>query len=263
MLLFSSVLEGFSRMLDFSQNISHHLFQPQVTSNSYNTWCVGCLHLMGLCLLSRWQAETFHEDLNESLGVWTFLQIYICVSVAIAMCTICHSLQVSSKQKQSFWWIHLHIDAFQVISLQENCHEQTISLLRNEKSETHGWYFSRCCRKVSISLLPCLLYSKWRRMVLYLFWSGAFLSPTGQKSCLYYWLLIKAQRLLCLASWFQKGMLRKSSRAFAPGIYSLLLVPIHRLSTYYSMMARHLVNRKTKHGIEKNPPCQGSSLVWL
>ncbi|XP_041321489.1 uncharacterized protein LOC121352519 isoform X2 [Pyrgilauda ruficollis] len=59
-------------------NVWQRVSQPQVTSNSYNTWCVGCLHLMGLCLLSCWQAETFHEDLNESLGDWIFLKIYIC-----------------------------------------------------------------------------------------------------------------------------------------------------------------------------------------
>lgn len=161
-------------MLDFSQTISHHLFQPQVTSNSYNTQSIGFLHLMGLCLLSLWQAETFHEGLNESLEDWTFLQIYICVSVTIAMCIICHSLQVSSKQQQSFWWIHLHICAFQVISLHENCHEQSISVFRNEKSETHGWHFSRCFRKVNISLLSRLLHSNWGRTALHLFWSGAF-----------------------------------------------------------------------------------------
>lgn len=73
-------------MLDFSQTVSRHLFQPQVTSNSRNIWCVGCLHLTGLCLLSHWRAETFHTGSNESLGAWTFVQTYISVSVAIVMC---------------------------------------------------------------------------------------------------------------------------------------------------------------------------------
>lgn len=95
-------------MLDFSQTISRHLFQPQVTSNSHNIWCIGRLHLTGLRLLSHWRAETFHEGLNGSLEAWTFVQTYIGVSVAIAMCvcvlsiTDCMSPQSSSSHSGEF-----------------------------------------------------------------------------------------------------------------------------------------------------------------
>lgn len=124
-LLFPLALEGSSQMLDFSQAISHHLFQPQVTSNSYNAWCIGRLCPMGLYLLSHWQAETFHEDLNESLGDSANIYLCKCCYSNVCLCIICHSLQVSPKRQQSFWWwIHLHINAFQVISLHENCHEK-------------------------------------------------------------------------------------------------------------------------------------------
>ena len=101
-------MEGFSQMLDFSQTISRHLFQPRVTSNSCNIWCVGRLHLTGLCLLSHWRAETFHEGSNESLGAWTFVQTCISVSVAIATCvcvlsiTDCMSPQSSSSHSGEF-----------------------------------------------------------------------------------------------------------------------------------------------------------------
>jgi len=91
--------------------ISHNfqsLFQPQVTSNSHNIWCVGCLHLTGLLLLSHLQAETFHEGLNESLGSWTVVQACTDVSVAIATCvwvlsiTDCMSPQSGSSHSGEF-----------------------------------------------------------------------------------------------------------------------------------------------------------------
>lgn len=79
----------------------------------------------GICLLSPWQAETFHEDLNGSLEDSANIYLCKCCYSNVCLCIICHSLQVSPKQQQSFWWwIHLHISAFQVISLHENCHEK-------------------------------------------------------------------------------------------------------------------------------------------
>lgn len=88
--------------------ISYHLFQPQVTSNSCNIWCIGRLHLMGLRLLSHWWAETFHEGSNESLGAQTFVQTSISVSVAIVTCicvlsiTDCMSPQSGSNHSGEF-----------------------------------------------------------------------------------------------------------------------------------------------------------------
>lgn len=168
-------------MLYFSQTISHHLFQPQVTSNSRNIWCVDSLHLMGFCLLSYWRAETFHEGSNESLGAWTFVQTYISVSVTIAMClcVIHHRLNISPKQQQSFWWIHLHIGALQVVSLHEICHEWSIFVFRSEESRGRGWYLSQCWRKVSIFLVPHLLHSNWKwEAFLFPIWSeGQMVEP--------------------------------------------------------------------------------------
>lgn len=177
-------------MLDFSQTISHHLFQPQVSSNSCNVWCIGRLHLMGLCLLSHWQAETFNEDLNESLGEWTFLQIYICVSVAIAMCvcvfsvTACKSPQSSSNSDEFI--------CTSVLFISSPCMRiVTKYFCVQEWEKWNTWvilgYLSRYCRKANISLLLHLLHSSWRREVLYLCSEVGvfFLSPRGQKCCLY------------------------------------------------------------------------------
>lgn len=137
--------------------------------------------IVSALLLASWNFSQRLEQVPWGLGLSA--NIYLCKRCYsnVCLCFICHSLQVSPQWQKSFWLIHLHIGAFQVIFLHENCHEQSISVFRNEKSKTHGWYLSRR-RKVSISLLPHLLHSNWRREVsTSRFWSGFFLESNRAK----------------------------------------------------------------------------------
>ena len=81
--------------------------------------------------------------------------------------------------------------------------------------------------------------------------SYCFLCPTGQKSCLSHWLLIKEEKMLCLAPWCQKAMLSTPCRPSSPGIHIVLLVPIHCLVRIIHCLWGICLIKKTKVKLKK------------